>query len=107
MIKAGMIRAGLLSGPSKFVLLKFSTTQVVVGFSTIHQVQFVIFPTTPPTRYHDYITFLGYSVGFVATVLTLKEGHYRSQINILAFTVLALSLFVVQVWCVVYPKSKF
>jgi len=47
-------------------------------------------------QYHDYITFMGYSVAFVVTVLTLKEGHYKTQIRILSFTVLALSLFVVQ-----------
>jgi len=47
-------------------------------------------------QYHDYISFLGYSVAFVGTVLTLKEGHYKAQIRILSFTVLALSLFVVQ-----------
>mmetsp|Transcript_83461 Transcript_83461/g.235303 ORF Transcript_83461/g.235303 Transcript_83461/m.235303 type:complete len:359 (+) Transcript_83461:107-1183(+) len=47
-------------------------------------------------QYHDYISFLGYSVAFIVTVLTLKEGHYKTQIHILSFTVLALSLFVVQ-----------
>lgn len=47
-------------------------------------------------QYHDYISFMGYSVAFICTVLTLKEGHYKTQIHILSFTVLALSLFVVQ-----------
>merc|ERR1711998_70857 len=63
----------------------------------------VIQPTLPQAaaflearHYHDYITFIGYSVCFVTTVLTLKEGLYRAQINILSFTVLALSLFVIQ-----------
>ena len=32
-------------------------------------------------QYHDYISFLGYSVAFVGTVLTLKEGHYKAQVS--------------------------
>jgi len=37
-----------------------------------------------------------YSATFVATVLSFKKGFYAVQLNVLSFTILALSLFVVQ-----------
>lgn len=47
-------------------------------------------------QYHDISVFTLYCGAFVATVLSLREGHYLTQIHVLSFTVLSLSLFVLQ-----------
>jgi len=52
--------------------------------------------------YRAYVVMLMYSTAFMLTVLSFKEGYYSTQLHILAFTSLALSLFMVQLKALIF-----
>jgi len=52
--------------------------------------------------YCAYVLTLMYCGAFMLTVLSFKDGYYSTQLHILAFTSLALSLFVVQLKAMIF-----
>jgi phosphatidate cytidylyltransferase len=72
---------------------------VVVKLSEVASVSTAVELFLP---YRAYTLTLMYCAAFMLTVLSFKEGHYSTQLHILAFTSLALSLFMVQLKVMIF-----
>lgn len=55
-----------------------------------------------PNRYHNFICLWLYALSFVGTVLCLRLKYLATQLRILSFTVLGLSLFIIPIKLTIY-----